>query len=80
MRDDFGTRPYSVRFPYGREGMKKVALLRKEKNRATKIEKMNLSVQDAVKNLVRNNLLKLEEMSLTANGENVKRNLVVRTK
>ena len=23
MRDDFGTRPYSVRFPYGREGMKK---------------------------------------------------------
>ena len=23
MRNDFGTRPYSSRFPYGREGMKK---------------------------------------------------------
>ena len=31
MRDDFGTRPYSVRFPYGREGMKKGGSAKKKK-------------------------------------------------
>ena len=31
MRDDFGTRPYAVRFPYGREGMKKGGSVKKKK-------------------------------------------------
>ena len=37
MRNDFGTRPYSSRFPYKKGGSAK-----KKKSRATKIEKMNL--------------------------------------
>ena len=31
MRNDFGTRPYSSRFPYGREGMKKGGSVKKKK-------------------------------------------------
>ena len=31
MRNDFGTRPYSSRFPYGREGMKKGGSAKKKK-------------------------------------------------
>ena len=31
MRDDFGSRPYSVRFPYGREGFKKGGSVKKKK-------------------------------------------------
>ena len=36
MRDDFGTRPYSVRFPYGREGMKKGGSVKKRKKQGYK--------------------------------------------
>ena len=31
MRNDFGTRPYSSRFPYGRDGMKKGGSAKKKK-------------------------------------------------
>ena len=33
MRNDFGTRPYSSRFPYGREGMKKGGSAKKKKKK-----------------------------------------------
>ena len=33
MRNDFGTRPYSSRFPYGREGMKKGGSVKKKKKK-----------------------------------------------
>ena len=36
MRDDFGTRPYSVRFPYDREGMKKGGAVKKRKKQGYK--------------------------------------------
>ena len=36
MRDDFGSRPYSVRFPYGREGMKKGGSVKKRKKQGYK--------------------------------------------
>ena len=42
----------NVRFPYGSEGMKKVAVLR---NKATKIEKMNLSQWEFVRKELRSN-------------------------
>ena len=31
MRDDFGTRPYKPRFPYGSEGLKKGGKVKKKK-------------------------------------------------
>ena len=36
MRNDFGTRPYSVRFPYDREGMKKGGAVKKRKKQGYK--------------------------------------------
>ena len=67
MRNDFGGRS-NVRFPYS-SGMKKGG---KAKNKVTKIEKTNLSAQDVEKNLLRNNLSKLDAMSPMENGANVK--------
>ena len=37
MRNDFGTRPYSSRFPYGREGLKKGGSVKKKKKGWVKI-------------------------------------------
>ena len=75
MRNDFGTRPYSSRFPYKKGGSAK----KKKKQGYKDREDESLGMRTG-KNLVRKLLLKLEEMSLTENGENVKRNLVVQTK
>ena len=36
MRNDFGNRPYSVRFPYDREGMKKGGAVKKRKKQGYK--------------------------------------------
>ena len=36
MRNDFGTRPYAVRFPYDREGFKKGGSVKKRKKQGYK--------------------------------------------
>ena len=36
MRNDFGTRPYAVRFPYDREGFKKGGAVKKRKKQGYK--------------------------------------------
>ena len=61
----------NVRFPYAAMGMKKGG--KAKRNKATKIEKMNLSALEEEKNLARNNLSKLDAMSPTENGANVNR-------
>ena len=70
MRNDFGSRPYSSRFPY----KKGKSVSKKKKKQGYKDREDESLGMRTGKNPLRNNLWKIVEMSLMENG--AKENLV----